>query len=49
MHFKGRWQCYVYLRITPNPHRDWKEENLKSGMKPTCLEMKMQEERNLKN
>ena len=45
MHFKERRQCYVYLRITPNPCRDWRE-NFKSGMKHTCLEMKMQEERN---
>ena len=45
MHFTERRQCYVYLRITPNPCRDWRE-NFKSGMKHTCLEMKMQEERN---
>lgn len=30
------------LRITPNPCNDWKEENFKSGMKHTCLEMTMQ-------
>ena len=54
MHFKGRRQGYVYLLITPNLRRDWREENFdfKSGVKYTYLEMKMQggkKKKNLKN